>query len=184
MRTYAMQVAAGREDKTVDLIGRVLGAEVGERCLAPRFRFQRKVKGAWVTAEELLTPGYVYIREYSDEVTELAERLRQVPTLTKLLAVGGKITPLSQEEAAWLHALTGGRRVVEPSIGFIEGDQVVIEKGPLKGFEAQIRKIDRHKRVAYVEGRLLGRLKLIKVGLEIVGKNCRAVPVGKSTLSN
>lgn len=39
VRTYAMQAAAGREDKTVELIGRVLGVEVGERCLVSRFRF-------------------------------------------------------------------------------------------------------------------------------------------------
>ena len=60
--------------------------------------------------------------------------------------------------------------MVEPSYGFIEGDQVVITKGPLVGFEAQIKKLDRHKRLAYVEVHLMGRTKLIKVGAEIVRK--------------
>ena len=39
--------------------------------------------------------------------------------------------------------------------------------------EAQIKKLDRHKRLAYVEVHLMGRTKLIKVGAEIVRKQQR-----------
>lgn len=173
MRTYAMQVTTGSEDRTVELIGRVLGAEVGRDCFVPRLRFEKKVKGSWTTVAELLTPGYVYLRSHASEVTEISERLRRVPAFTKLLAVDGRIVPLSQDEVAWLHALTGDDYVVEPSIGVMEGDRIVIVRGPLKGLEAQIRKIDRHKRIAYVEGRLFGRPNVIKVGLEVVSKGTR-----------
>ena len=165
MRTYAMQVATGREGKTVELIDRVLGHAVAARCFVPRFQFQRKVRGAWTLQEELLTPGYVYLTAKKTEVAELAELLRRVPAMTKLLATAGKITPLTQEETAWLLALTGPDHVAEPSIAVAEGDC-----GPLKGFEAQIKRIDRHKRLAYVEGRLFGRPKVVKVGLEVVGR--------------
>lgn len=48
VRTYAMQAAAGREDKTVELIGRVLGVEVGERCLVSRFPlFLEELRGSF-----------------------------------------------------------------------------------------------------------------------------------------
>ena len=170
MRTYAMQVATGRESKTVELIDRVLGHAVAARCFVPRFQFQRKVRGAWTLQEEFLTPGYVYLTAKKTEVAELAERLRRVPAMTKLLATAGKITPLTQEETAWLLALTGPDHVVEPSIAVAEGDRIRVTDGPLKGFEAQIKKIDRHKRLAYVEGRLFGRPKVVKVGLEVVGR--------------
>ena len=56
------------------------------------------------------------------------------------------------------------------SVGVIEGDRVIVTEGPLKGHEAQITKIDRHKRAAYLDMRMFGRHKTIKVGLEIVRK--------------
>ena len=48
---------------------------------------------------------------------------------------------------------------------------VMVTDGPLKGHEALIRKINRYKRVAYLDMRMFGRTKTIKVGLEIVRKN-------------
>ena len=56
------------------------------------------------------------------------------------------------------------------SYGMIEGDRVRIISGSLVGMEAVIRKVDRHKRVAYIEMRIFGEIKLVEVGLEIVAK--------------
>ena len=55
----------------------------------------------------------------------------------------------------------------------IEGDRVIIISGSLVGMEAVIRKVDRHKRVAYIEMRIFGEIKLVEVGLEIVAKEER-----------
>ena len=60
------------------------------------------------------------------------------------------------------------------STGVIEGDRVIVTDGPLVGREALISKIDRHKRLAYLDMRMFGRIKTIKVGLEIVRKNVTA----------
>jgi len=43
-----------------------------------------------------------------------------------------------------------------------------------------IRKIDRHKRLAYLEIRILGRVKTVKVGLEVT----RKVPAGALSVSS
>ena len=59
------------------------------------------------------------------------------------------------------------------SYGMIEGDRVRIISGSLVGMEAVIRKVDRHKRVAYIEMRIFGEIKLVEVGLEIVAKEER-----------
>ena len=56
------------------------------------------------------------------------------------------------------------------SEGFIENDRVVITSGPLQGNEGLIRKIDRHKRKAYLEIDMFGRKLKTQVGLEIVRK--------------
>ena len=39
------------------------------------------------------------------------------------------------------------------------------------GLEGHITKIDRHKRVAYVDVNLLGRVSTVQVGLEIISKD-------------
>ena len=104
------------------------------------------------------------------DIDELMQRIRQVPAFTRMLTQDGKIIPLSADDETWLTCLAGPSHVVEPSFGVMEGDEVAIVEGPLKGFETQIKKIDRHKRLAYVEVRLLGRTKLIKVGAEVVRK--------------
>ena len=45
-----------------------------------------------------------------------------------------------------------------------------ITHGPLMGQEGNIVKIDRHKRVAYVDVSLFGQVTTVQVGLEIISK--------------
>lgn len=178
VRTYVMQVATGRELKTVDLAERVLddarrhGEEIPMAAFfVPRYRLQKKVRGAWETVEELLTPSYVYVRASRGAIDALAQSFARVPAFIRVLAQqDGTIVPLSADEEDWLRRLTGEGHVVEPSIGVMEGDRVVVTEGPLAGMESHIVRIDRHKRLAYVEVQLMGRTKLIKVGIEIVRK--------------
>ena len=47
---------------------------------------------------------------------------------------------------------------------------VRILSGPLMGMEGNIRRIDRHKRIAYLEIEMFGRTVEMKVGLEIIRK--------------
>jgi transcriptional antiterminator NusG len=56
------------------------------------------------------------------------------------------------------------------STGFILNDKVCITDGFLKGKESIIRKIDRHKRIAWIEIEFMGKPSLFKVGLEILTK--------------
>ena len=56
------------------------------------------------------------------------------------------------------------------SRGIIKSGELVILSGPLMGRTAQVKKIDRHKRLAYVEVEMLGRKNLVKLGLEVIEK--------------
>lgn len=47
----------------------------------------------------------------------------------------------------------------------------LFNEGPLIGLEGLITKIDRHKRIAYVDVELLGKLTRVQVGLEIISKS-------------
>ena len=80
---------------------------------------------------------------------------------------------MDDRDIAFINAFTSSEnRTVEMSTGVVEGDDVIILNGPLMGHAGWIKKIDRHKRLAYLEVEMLGRTTTVKLGLEIVVKHC------------
>lgn len=74
--------------------------------------------------------------------------------------------------------------MVEVSTGYQEGDTITITDGPLMNQEGNIVKIDRHKRIAYVDVSLFGQVTRIQVGLEIVSKTFKVgEKYGKETFN-
>ena len=170
MATYVIQVMGGREDYVRDLMGK-LANDMVEDCFVPRREVLRREGGAWVSVTETLFPGYLFV--VTNKIEEVSQRLARIPAFTRLLGKSDeRIVPLSPDEVSWLDALLESvTKVMGMSVGVIEGDRVMVTDGPLKGHEALIRKINRYKRVAYLDMRMFGRTKTIKVGLEIVRKN-------------
>lgn len=169
MALYVIQVIGGKERHVCDLVNRQLNDSIND-CFVPRREVMRRVEGEWITIRETLFPGYLFIE--TKEIQCVMGRLAHIPTFTRLLGVSDeKVIPLSPDEVAWLTALMKPLdKVVEMSVGVIEGDRVIVTSGPLVGREALISKIDRHKRAAYLDMRMFGRNKTIKIGLEIVRK--------------
>lgn len=169
MAMYVIQVEGGRETHVCGLVNKLLGDRIKE-CFVPRREIFRREAGEWTTVRETLFPGYLFVE--TDDVSKVMERLARVPAFTRLLGKSDeRILPLSPDEVAWINSLMEPvTKVVEASVGVIEGDHVVVTSGPLKGHEALISKVDRHKRLAYLDMRMFGRTKTIKVGLEIVRK--------------
>lgn len=170
MRIYAIQVASGQEAKVEELIRRFVDESMIGEIFVPRFETMRRWKGEWHKRTERLTPGYLYVE--TSDVEKLALQLRRVPAFTKLLGNNEVFIPLNGDEVAWLDAFAGDtRRVVEMSEGIMEGSKVIVLCGPLMGHEAEIKRIDRHRRAAELEIHMLGRVKTIRLGLEIVSKS-------------
>lgn len=167
-RTYVLQTLAGQERKLKEAVECAVSG-VGE-CYIPEREVAEKRDGRWVRAVKRLLPGYVFVR--TDDPDALAAGLRGLPGFSRLLGVSGeRFLPLTPGEEAWLGALANPEtHVVELSQGVIEGDCVRVSAGPLMGYESAIKRIDRHKRAAWIEVSLMGRTKLVKVGLEIVRK--------------
>lgn len=170
MHIYAIQVGSGQEAKVEELIRRFVDESVIGEIFVPRFEAMRRWKGEWHKRTERLTPGYLYVE--TSDVEKLSLQLRHVPAFTKLLGNNEVFIPLNGDEMAWLNAFAGDeRRVVEMSEGIMEGGKVIVLRGPLMGHEAEIKRIDRHRRTAELEIRMLGRVKTIRLGLEIVSKS-------------
>ncbi|MCC8081468.1 MAG: antiterminator LoaP [Lachnospiraceae bacterium] len=163
-----VQVRSGDEEQCVRECDLRIKKDILRECFIPRFEEKRKLNGKWMMQERILFPGYVFLE--TDDVEGLYLCLKTIPRLTKLLGVGGRFVPLSDEEVAFLMRFGGEEHLVEMSEGIIEHSMVRILSGPLMGMEGMIRRIDRHKRKAWLELELFGRIQIVEVGLEIALK--------------
>lgn len=166
---YVVQVVGGKEKHVLELMQTFVVDGLMEECFIPQYEIMKRIRGEWRKRLEVLLPGYIFV--VTKDPDKLAFELRKVPAFTKLLGNNDVFIPLADQEVAFINAFTEpDHRVVEMSEGVIEGDTIVILNGPLMGQTGLIKKIDRHKRLAYLEIEIFGRTKSVKVGLEIVRK--------------
>ena len=175
---YAVWVRTGQEEKVLALCKEMLRdresdtgggkPEVYEQCFLPRYERARKLDGKWVRRKEVLFPGYLFF--ISENVDELVRRLKDIQEFTKVLGDGREPVALYPDEVEFLQKYTNEDKVLGMSLGFIEGDKLVVTEGPLKDYQGKIIHIDRHKRLATLEMEFFGRIVRIKVGVEVVRK--------------
>ncbi len=169
MGVFAVQVVGGQEDRAAALIAKLAQGAVDD-CFVPKREVMHRKSGQWHRILEKLFPGYVFVQTSTPE--QVREVLGRLPAFTRMLTFAGDAClPLTADEVAWINATTNAdTHVMEMSEGVIEGDRVMVIRGPLKGHEARITRIDRHKRLAWVDMDMFGRRKTIRVGLEIISK--------------
>lgn len=162
---YVIQVRTGTEEEIQRQCETIIDKNILEKSFIPKYERERKYQGKWHTELKVLFPGYVFL--VSDEKEKLFFELKRIMGLTKLLGTGKTTVPLTDEEVNFLLRLGGEEQTVEMSEGIIENDRMIVTSGPLKGNEGLIRKIDRHKRKAWLEIEMFGRTVEMQVGLEV-----------------
>lgn len=168
---YVVQVIGGQEHAVIRQIQKLVDAETFASCFVPQYEIKKKYSGVWKYRREILFPGYVFIDTKTPN--EFSRELYKVSRMTKLLHDGNEhFIPLADDEKTIISAFIGDDdHVMKMSEGIIEGDEIVILKGPLMNHVGLVKKIDRHKRLAYLEIMMCGRKTTIKAGLEIVKKH-------------
>ena len=165
---YVVQVRTGTEENIRTQCLRKISSEILERCFIPYYEEKKRIRGEWTVKKKVLFPGYVFV--VTEDRDQLYQSLKSVAGLTKLIGTGREVVPLTEEEKQFMLDFGGEEQVVPMSEGIIENAVTKIRSGPLKGKEGLIRKIDRHKRKAWLEVEMFGRKQEIEVGLEIVAK--------------
>lgn len=167
-KTYVIQVRTGSEARTQRLIERMADPGIIQEVFTPAWDKHMTLGGGRSRIQRvLLTPGYLYVT--TPDPDEAARELKRVPAFTKLLGDEARFVPLTDAELVWVNQLTRpGERTVAMSRAVKEGDRVRIVDGPLLGCEAQIVKVNAHKRLAFVELPFMGRMVTVKVGIEVV----------------
>ena len=167
---YVIQVRSGKEEEIKNTCQRMISSDVLQECFIPRCIRLRKKQGSWQESEEILFKGYLFM--VTDQIENLFNKLKLIPDLTKVLGNDGEyICPIIKDEARFLMEFGRKEHVVKMSQGHIIDNRLLIVKGPLVGYENKIRKIDRHKRVAFIEVSLFDQVQVVQVGLDITSKN-------------
>ena len=78
------------------------------------------------------------------------------------------ILALTNDEKSLLKSLLNENHLIMHSTGIIVDSKLIVQEGPLVGKEGLIRKINRHKRLAFL-GDVFG--KVMKVPLEVTSKS-------------
>ncbi len=134
------------------------------------FRRGGKVK----TELNIAFPGYLFI-ESSLGSTEFLQRtynfVRRNKDMLNILRYGRSYEiAVRKEERTALERLFDDSHCVESSIGFIVGDKVYIESGPLVGMESIIQEINKKKMEAYLDMEFMGGTRRFTVGIELLRK--------------
>ena len=165
---YVVQVRSGTEHNIRIQCNKKIPDTIMERCFIPYYEEKKKQNGTWNTLQKVLFPGYLFM--ITEDVEKLFFHLKTIEGMTKLIGTGQDIIPLKEEEITFLQRFGGEDQIVSMSEGIIEGTQVIITSGPLMGMEGLIKKIDRHKRKAWLDLEMFGRMQQVEVGLEITRK--------------
>lgn len=173
---YVMQVVGGKEHKVLRQVEKLVDEDAYVKCFTPSYELKKRYSGEWKLHREVLFPGYAFVETKTPE--KFAAQLQRVPEMVRLLSSGeddagnSNFIPLTDEEKTLISAFTGNEdHVMKMSEGIIEGQNVVVMKGPLMNQEFLVKKIDRHKRLAYLDVPICGRTVSVKAGLEIVRKS-------------
>lgn len=162
---YVIHTMKGREQKVADEVQREV-IEEGETVFVFENEMEYRVRGQWIKDRKPFFPGYIFVDMEKSRAEGFNSRLHGKKR--KLLDVDGAITPIKEEEEAYLRGLGGDEHVIRYSAGFRVDDMVVITSGAFKGYQGKIGKLDRHNRRAKVYVPLMGRDTEVEIGLEIM----------------
>ena len=154
---YVMYVQGGKETFLRNMINK-RGDVV---AFVPMMERLYKIRGEYKEAIKPMFPGYLFLKSEEDQgyiETLFQEYRMKIKGFRKLLKYDEEGTSaLQKEEVKFLDEILDEDYILRMSEGKIVNGITVIEKGPLQGQERNIRKIDRHKCIAYLYVKVLDK---------------------------
>ena len=169
MPTYVIQVTTGRETQCRQFL--MKSGVFPEKSLSfPRRKLMIRRQGKVSEKEAPLFPGYLFYK--TDDVhPDQLKAVRETPGVYCFLKNDGLLSPLCKEEEEQLNCFMRTGEIAGISeIDLHENNTITVVKGPLKGQEGLIVKLDKRKKRAKVRLSLYKEAFLVDFGFDFVQK--------------
>ena len=159
-RWYVVHAYSGFEKKVAQSIKEQAEAkglaDLISEVLVPTEEVVQMRRGAKVSAESKLFPGYVLIKmELNDNTWHLVQN---TPKVTNFLGAHGKPLPISDREAETiLKQVREGVERPKSSIVFEVGEAVRVSDGPFESFNGVVEEVDSERNRLKVSVSIFGR---------------------------
>lgn len=166
MSWYALYTPGGKED--------VVKQQLEEKISDFKFViFKRKLRerksGQWHMVERKLFPGYIICE--GDMTEESWHRINNVEVNARVLRNEDTFLTLTPQEVDLLSTLDSeASGLMDISEAYYEGDQIVINNGPLMGQEARIVSVNKRKGRAKVKLSFCGSERIVELGVRLIEK--------------
>ena len=141
-----------------------------KKVFIPTYDCMKKYKGSWHVEQKPLFTNCFFIEcRDKEELKTTLSRQHCSDSLAEVVMSG--ITPLRPEQEEFLKALMQpDTKTISMSTGYIKDGTTHVTQGPLQGREKFIRRIDRHKRLAWLVLPAGDGQQELRTGLEIISK--------------
>ena len=179
---YVLYVRTNAEKRVVEDLARYIGERSFDLPMEPfcpesesYYRSKQDRLLGRTYRRRPLFPGYIFVETQMPPerfLKQMGDFIYRSADIVRLLRMSGDSASIAvpTEERRRLEFLLTGKRCVEHSVGYIVGDKVCVNSGPLKDREGLITYINRHNRYADIEVELFGSRVKARVALEIVDK--------------
>lgn len=171
---YVVQIFRGREDIFIDRLKQYEDYNV----FTPKQVQLLKRNDKIIRVLKPMFPGYIFVEtnaDYKSFRKFYQQSIAIIEGCIKVLKYKDEVESLYPQERLFIERFVNKDKVIDTSIGFIEGERIKIIDGPLVGNESFIKKINRHKRTALLEITLFGELQSIELSCEIIAKTGEVV---------
>ncbi len=168
MKWYGIFVKTGEEDYVKNiLLNEINNDKI--RIVVPKRKLTEKKKGIYYEIIRTVFPSYVFI--HCDMNLELNKLLVFTDKVYRVLGDYFNPTPIPEEEMYLIDNIFKNEGLADYSKIYCEGENTIIVEGPLKGYESNIRTIDKRKSRAQVIINLNGEEKKVDLGITFINKN-------------
>ncbi|MBU8854947.1 antiterminator LoaP [Bacillus sp. FJAT-26377] len=170
MNWYALSVETGKEE-IVQKFLRVHFDKSTLHSFSPKRKIPEKKAGKVYNALRTIFPGYVLIR--TNMTPDIFYKIKEIPNCYKMVNNGDVYSKergvyyskIEDEEIDPIIKLINPEGIIEYSKIYAANSKVLVKGGPLKGMEAIIKKVDKHKNRAKILLNFMGKERLIDVGI-------------------
>ena len=165
----------GRPEEIMASCRRKIPADILQDIFTFTCDRMKRYQGSWHIEKTSMFPDYVFLETGNIRaLSECLEPYREsVCILSDPAEYHGMLRRVSPEEEELLRRLGGQEHHLGISQGYIRDGITHVTQGPLVGMERKIRRIDRHKRIAWIDYPTDGSgspRAPFTAGLEITGK--------------